>query len=341
MKLTGLLILLLTHQGYWIGGQQSSVTIRAAVQGGLPNAELSWELMLDGVKLSEGAMHLTGNDRDVAINITPPKPRTRVTLQWVYRLTATKDSKPLETGTVAINLFPPNMIDELADRTRSRSIVVWDRPSGLPAALDAAKIPFTQIDDASKLLALRPDVVLVGPEMLGDRLLEQSSLNSLASAGVSVMIFRQTRPDRVMRYPLQQRQPPEQLAWRPDHPLLAEFSAADLQSWIDPSRDLSVLQLPADEPALEIGYYPPQVQSRQAGPIDTVLMTQTIDRGRIVLCQIPLGDWATDPRSQLLLRNALDFLLTRPEPTPRPSDRPKAIAPKTATTIPTIQIPPG
>jgi len=29
--------------------------------------------MLDGVKLSEGAMHLTGNDRDVAINITPAK----------------------------------------------------------------------------------------------------------------------------------------------------------------------------------------------------------------------------------------------------------------------------
>jgi hypothetical protein len=337
VKLTGLLILLLSHQGFWIGGQQSTVTIRAAVEGGLPSADLSWELMLDSVKLGEGATHLNPGNRDVTINITPPKPRTRVVLQWIYRVTSTKDGKTLETGELPINLFPSSTLDGVAARARGRSIVVWDRPSGLPETLNAARISFTQIDDASKLLALKPDVILVGQGMLGDLLLEQSSLNSLASAGASVMIFQQTRPARVMQYPLQQRQP-GQLAWRLNHPLLSGLSESDLQSLVDPSRDLWVLRIPTDGAALEIGYYPPQVSSRLPGPIDAVVMTQTVNRGRVVLCQIPLEDWATDPRSQLILRNTFDFLLTRPEPTPRPSERSAPLA-QTQPAVSTIRIP--
>ena len=321
MKLAGLLILVLSNQGYWIGGEQGTVTIRAAVEGGLPSADLSWALLLDGVKLGEGKSHLREDGSDLTITITPPAPRTRVALRWVYRLASTTDNKTLETGELPINLFDNHIMDGLAEHLRSKAIVVWDRPAGLAKIFQSAKVPFTAIASASELLALKPDVVLVGPDALDGQMFDQASLQSLASAGASVMIFRQSRSERVLRYPLQDRHPPAAMQWRADHPLLAGFTADDLRAWIEPSRDLTVMQLPADEPALEIGYYPSEVLSRQPGPIDAILVTRTLNHGRIVLCQLHMGDWASDPRSQLFLRNAIDYLLTRPEPTPRPSER--------------------
>ena len=43
-----------------------------------------------------------------------------------------------------------------------------------------------------------------------------------------------------------------------------------------------------------------------------------------MLCQLPLGPWDEDPRSQLFLGNLMSYLATRPEPTPPPSRRPNA-----------------
>ena len=132
MKLAGLLILLLSNQGYWIGGEPGTVTIRAAVQGGqggLPSADLSWVLMLNNVKLGEGKLHLKQDGSDLTITITPPEPRTRVRLRWAYRVTSTTDNKTLESGDVPINLFDRHILDELSGRTRPRQI---DRFVGSP-----------------------------------------------------------------------------------------------------------------------------------------------------------------------------------------------------------------
>ena len=46
------------------------------------------------------------------------------------------------------------------------------------------------------------------------------------------------------------------------------------------------------------------------GPRFAAALTQTVGNGRLVLWQLPLGDWRSDPRSRRLLANAVDYLLT-------------------------------
>jgi hypothetical protein len=68
-----------------------------------------------------------------------------------------------------------------------------------------------------------------------------------------------------------------------------------------------------------VGYEPDEDVATPVG-IDSILLSKSVGRGRMVLCQLPLGKWQSDPRSQMFLRNAMDYLLTRPEPTLRPSE---------------------
>ena len=112
----------------------------------------------------------------------------------------------------------------------------------------------------------------------------------------------------------------------------------DLHSWIAGVPSLHVVQLPADEPVATVGSYPREVPGEQPVPIDAVLMSKSVGKGRLVVCQLPLGDWSKDPRSQMLLNNAVDYLLSRPEPTPRPSERPTTRPAETQPTVPTIQL---
>jgi hypothetical protein len=187
---------------------------------------------------------------------------------------------------------------------------------------------------------MRPDVLLVGLSMIGDSPFDQAPLAGLAESGTSVMIFRQSRPALLVGYPLAERDWIGRLSWLRDHPLLNGFEARDLDSWTSSERTMRVIRLPADEPALEIGFYPPEVAGKRPPPLDALLLSKSVGKGRLVLCQIPLREWANDPRSQMLLRNSIDYLLTRPQPTPRPSERPTT-RPTPPMEIPTITLSPG
>ena len=77
---------------------------------------------------------------------------------------------------------------------------------------------------------------------------------------------------------------------------------------------LKFLQLPIGASALKIASMLPEVASETVVPTDALLLVKPMGRGRMVLCQIPLGPWNEDPRSQLFLRNAIDYLLTQPQP---------------------------
>ncbi len=99
------------------------------------------------------------------------------------------------------------------------------------------------------------------------------------------------------------------------------------------------MQLPADEPALEIAWWPREVAGNKPAPIDALVLTKTLGKGRIVLCQVPLGAWESDPRSQLFLVDALDYLASPVVPTPPPSRRPRPVEPAPAPKVPAIVIP--
>jgi hypothetical protein len=339
VKAATLLLILLSNQGYWFGGRQATINIRAAARGGLPAAIIEWELRFDGVRIGGGKAAVLP-DESTELHVTPPAVRVRVELHWDYRLLDRNSGRELEAGSVALNVFPDDLTTDLARRLGDKRLVVWDKPSGLPELLDHARVPFTRIDSSDRLQVMRPDVLLVGPSIIGDSPFDQAPLAGLAENGTSVMIFRQSRPASLAGYPLGRRDAIAALSWLSDHPLLNGFEPKDLESWTREERTLGIIQLPADEPALAIGFYPPEVAGSRPAPLDALLLTKSVGTGRLVLCQIPMGEWETDPRSQMLLRNSIDYLLTRPQPTPRPSQRPTT-RPAPPREIPTIPLSPG
>jgi hypothetical protein len=189
--------------------------------------------------------------------------------------------------------------------------------------LDAAKVPYTRIDDPSRID--RADVVIVGEDQLDDSTFGQSALMSLAEQGKSILILRQNKPSTLAGYPLIARPMPTKLAWKLDHPLFDRLSEADVQSWLTAGKPVQAIVLPADEPALELAYWPLEtpatMPAKAPSPIEVVAFTKTIGSGRVVCFTLPLGDWQSDPRSQILIGNALVYLLTPPQPTLKPSER--------------------
>lgn len=217
-----------------------------------------------------------------------------------------------------------------------KQLLVWDAADGLPAVLRGAKVKHTVIAGDAELQFVRPDVVLVGAERLGLQTQGQAKLLNLARAGASVMIFRQTQPASLAGYHLSRRTAPAAWAWQEDHPLARHrrlWAASDI------GREAWAVQLPADEPALEIAWWPRDVAGQRPAPLDALILTKTLDKGRIVLCQMPLGPWQSDPRSQLFLVDALDYLASPVVPTPPPSRRPRPVPPAPAPPVPSIVFP--
>lgn len=342
MKAVAFLVLALSNAGYWFGGQENTITIRPNLAVVAP-ADLTWELQLNSVRLGSGALAIEPGGKEAILRITPPAVRARTTLVWTYRLTSRQDKKELERGEQTVNVFPIDL--GLAGVVREQkltagALVIWEEHDAVGKLLERAKASVTRVADSSKLQVLQPRVLLVGPDVLGRAGFDQGPLVALAESGVSVLIFQQTRCERLMGYTLARRRSPAQLEWRGDHPLLRGLEPRDLNSWVAGAADLWAVQLPPDAPALEIGYWPREAPGREPAPIDAVLLTRSVGTGRYVLCQIPLGDWERDPRSQILLMTALDYLMTRPEPTLPPSQRlvARQVVPAT---VPTIAIPSG
>jgi hypothetical protein len=325
MKLAALLVVVLSNQGYWFGGQSGAITLHPAVRAGLPGAALIWELRWDRVRLDGGKLAVAGDDQPTVVHLTCPTVRVRLTLHWTYRIVQKSDGKELGSGDVPIEIFPDNLLADLSRRVGNRRLVVLDAADatdGLAKTLTAAKVTFTQFTDPSQLQVAQADAVLVGQEMLDGSPLNQAPLAALAESGTSVMVFHQSPANRLFGYAVTSRNVPAALQWREDHLLLLDLSKQDLQAWTAGKEVLDAVDLPADAPALEIGSYPRETPGRMPAPIDAVALTKSVGKGRLVLWQIPLGNFAEDPRSQMLLANAIDYLLTRPQPTPPPSQRP-------------------
>jgi hypothetical protein len=345
MKLATLLIITLSNQGYWLGGQTGTISFEPAVPRSLPAATISWQLLFDPVSLANGTQAIGpavgANDGSLVLRLAPPTVRTRIEVRFVYRVNARDTGKEMASGAVPIHLFPPDLLHGLDRRLGKKRLLVLDRPAGLPKLFDEAHVPYSSISGAGQLLNRRPDIVLVGPEMLQSDLFDQMPLMALARSGASVMIFRQTRCAMLAGHPVIERRPPGRVQWREAHPLLLDFEPEDLQSWVDPDAEQHPIRIERDEPVLKIGCDPSEVGESHAESFDVVLLTQTIGRGRIVLCQVPLGDWGSDPRSQLLLRNAVDYLLMPPQPTLPFENPPPSELTKKRTTISTIPVSPG
>lgn len=341
MRLATILITLLSHQGYWIGGQDQSISLSWAVQQKMPPATLQWELMFDHVRLARDQIPMPQDNVPAVVKLKPPVVRTRTQLRWVYHVIARDGGKEIDSGQEVLSVFPMVSLAGLSRRLDGEKIFIVDKSNELTAMMAQAGIDATRVTDPLDLQSVAADVIVVAADEFGDLLLSQSPLMSQVQAGAQAIVLLQHRPPMLAGYALSRRTVTTNLRWRQQHPLFIGLDEADLKSWFpnQPGEGWAI-RLPADEPALEVAYWPPDVAAKSPPPIDALLVVKAVGKGRLVLCQIPLGGWQDDPRSQLLLQNALDYLLTRPEPTPRPSDR-LALIPASAPSIPTIKVPAG
>jgi hypothetical protein len=338
---TTLLIILLTHHGCWLGDSVGRISVQWAIERKMPPANLQWELMFGPIRLAGDQINMADGTAPAIVSLKIPPVRVRTELQWVYRVTPRDGGQSLASGQELINAFPPVSLEDAKLRLKGNNLFVVDVPSGLPAILKKAKIDVTRVDNANQLQAVRADVILVGADQLSDSPFAQAPLLAQAKAGAQVLILRQTRPMTLCGFALARRAVPSKMVWRGEHPLFASLDEHDLQSWLDADAgDLWAIRMPADAPVLDLAYWPQETPGAAPASTDALVAVQAMGKGRIVLCQLPLGSWEDDPRSQLLLMNSLNYLLTRPEPTPPPS-QPCPEQPPRALHDRTIRIPSG
>ncbi len=226
-------------------------------------------------------------------------------------------------------------------RIGERRLTVIDADGDLSAALAAAKVPFHRETSAAALELASPDLVIVAPDQLTDRLFDGAPLLPLAQSGVNVLLFAQHAPRTLLDLPTVSRVPATSLRWMTDHPLLADLPPDVLDALMAPPNGAprthrAAMRPPANAPAVAIGAWPPETPSDDRGSVDAevdaVVVAESIGRGRAVFCQLPFGRFDEDPRAAIFLSNAIDYLLAGHPPIQRPGDRPIAARPAEAVT---------
>jgi hypothetical protein len=261
-----------------------------------------------------------------------------------------KPHKILDQGKVSIHLYPPSLLASQATLLAGKQVFVWDDGKNLTALLTKEHLTVQTIGNESQLAFTRPDILIVAADRMSEATTGQPQGQSfdaagqqrvmnLAAAGVSVLVLSQsgrgatdggTSPNsrQLLGYSLTKRQFPRKLEWRENHPLSADLQLSEKSTSASGAKELDpaagsvvwALRVPADDPALKIAWWPAEVAepevlrpegwSRRSVTTDALVLTKRVGKGRLTLCQIPLGPWQSDPRSQLFLADAFDYFLS-------------------------------
>jgi hypothetical protein len=316
---TIMLVIVLAHGGYWFGGN-NDITVRWAVPAaGMPAAVLSWQLSYGAVQLASKEVEVMAGEKATTITLQMSEARTPVEYTWTYVL-KDKQRKVLEQGERTIHLLPAGALGERVKQLKGKSVVVVEnRNDDVAQALKDAGLDVVQVTAVGDLQLRRPDVVLVGQDELGEGEAPQGVLLSLAKGGATVVVFSQSRPEKLFGFSLRERRLPgtkEGLTWRCEHAMFEGLDGAALEGWArEAGPEIMAVALPTEAAVLELGCWTRETPGKYPVPIDALAATQTVGNGRIVYWQIPVREWKSDPRAQMLLANVLDYALIRPEPT--------------------------
>jgi hypothetical protein len=347
MKSAALLIILLSNHGYWLSGTEGRVAIQWTAEAAATPCDLFWDLTLGDARLGGGRTPI-GRGESPIVKITCPEARARVELKWSWKLRRKEDGQEIACGSEKLTVYPTNLTAGWATLLKGKRVIVVDRFKEISALLDQAKVTNLRLDDPAKLAAAVADIVIVGPDALSNGLFEQAPLQALNQTGTAVAVFLQPRVDRLLGFQVVTRASSREFAWSTKDPLLRGFEADDLpRSWErgwegDAIKAFRALRVAETDAAIAVVNWPAQLQpglqtaaAHSPAAVDTLLLSRSGGKtgpGRIVLCQMPLGDWKTDPRSQLMVGNVLDVLVS-PTP-PRPvANTPPANAERRSTII--------
>jgi hypothetical protein len=309
VKTAALLIVLLSNNGYWLGGRTAELHFEPAALA--PGGHVHWALAYGELRIASGSADVAPG-RATAVKLSLPSVRVRTPLHLAYRLTDAA-GKEVQAGDGAIHLFPDNLLTGAGELLGRSRVVVWaDDADPLTSLLTRNAVPHRAVSGSATLRLLRPDVVLVGPGSIDATRAEfRPPLETLARGGSTVIVFRQERVERLAGYPIVPRTLPATLSWRNDHPLLAAFSKEDLASLAPSGSKQLALRVPQGESPVALSWLSAAALPGGDDSLDALLIARTMGRGRMVVCQLPFGeDWTNDPRAQLFLRAALDYAVT-------------------------------
>jgi hypothetical protein len=325
VKAAALLIVLLSNDGYWLGGHSANVRFEPAPLA--PAGRVSWVLGFGDVRIASDSLDITPG-RTSTIRLALPSVRLRTRLRLAYEVSDVA-GKRIDAGEVVVQLFPDNLLRNAgSDLGRARLLVWGEEADALPTLLTRAGVPHRAVAGETTLRLLRPDVVLIPPGSMDSVRPEfRPALEALADGGASVIVFRQGGIKRIADYPLAARVASTPLRWRSDDPLLGSFSQEDLASLVPPgSREMAIRLAPGD-PSLKLAWWPPpsEVSLPNGEALDAMLVVRAIGKGRLVLCQLPFGEWASDPRAQMFLCAALEYAVAPINPGGGPNERKKNV----------------
>ncbi len=320
-----LLILVLANHGYWFGGQNATITATWAVKADIPAAVLAWQLSFNHVRIAQGVKDVKGGDASSTLTLAMPEVRIATNMMWNYTVKNKVSGEVIQTGELPVTLYPSKLFSDFSQRLKLRKLMIIDPRPELSEYLAANGIPNVRLNDIAHLETLQADVLLVAPGAISQSPLRQGRLIDQAIHGASIAVLCQEGKN-IIGYRLIQR-PLGALNYRENHPLLADMDAAACGALFHIATEVRAIALPTDEPTLDIVAFGRETPGSNPVPIDALLVTKTIGKGRIVLCQCPLPAPDQHPLSQIFYNNLLNYLLTRPEPTLKPSERQPATKP--------------
>jgi hypothetical protein len=304
--------LVLANHGYWFGGQTNEITATWAVEADLPAAVLDWELAFDRVRITKGSLDIFGNAKATTIKLAMPEVRAATCLNWNYTLRRKDSSDVIQTGSLPIVLYPKNLFADFSMQFKNRKLTLVDPKPELSAFLSRRNIPNTRLSDIWRLQTVQADLLIVADGALGRLTIAESCLVSQAQHGANVAVLKQ-RGDMLVGYRLVACLPGP-LAYCDRHSLLTNLDCMAGKALCRSDPPAFAVALPDAEKTVKIVSFTREPVGTDPVTSDALLLSETLGRGRIVLCQISVASPERDPLSQIFYNNLLQYLLTRPEP---------------------------
>jgi len=320
-------------QGHWIGGKSAEVNFPLIAKIKLdPEIVLHWALSFGETVVDQGQQKQADAKTAASfskITFDVPAVRVETEMKFSYRLTtsgAADTHKELQTGERSVRVYPDRILAPLRPLLKEKNVIVWGQADGLSKSLKQFVVAHKTISSESQLAFRKPDILIVGPDQIGKSPHDQTRLVALAKSGSNVCLLRQSAPKTLAGLPLVQRKieapeatqssgPPLRtgLQWQ-NHRLAQHRNLFSSQHVATP---LLALRIAPEESVHKIAYWPSEESGELRSPVaaDALLAVRSLGKGRIVICQIPLGDWENDPRSQHFLVDLCDYLVSPVEET--------------------------
>lgn len=335
-----LIMATLWQQGHWIGGEPANIVFTRSPGVTATDAEIAWQLKYGQIVLQRGELTFAADAKSAQLQIIPPVPQRQqsFTLKFEWVAKTADGGQTLAQDSQQIHVYPPNVLDAPAKHFADRSIAIVGKQTELRDVLTGAGLTVVrQVEQVSQLVGSEPDLIVVEPNGLPAESMFQQPLLDMARRGATVVILSQDKVKDVLGFQVVDRAPAK-LAWQTDQLLLATLNEPQWSSIMTMSDDATTMhcvRIGADAQAEPLVYIPPPKRLPDAvaadAATDALLVIQKTGEGQLVISQLPIGSWKTDPRMRVFLANMLELTVSPVEPTPSQQERIKARQSKNGT----------